>query len=711
MERVTVQYKGEQITLEVPDGTSDEEIFAHIQSQEQPQQGAQEPQQGAQEPQRPKVNPQREDRKSALEMGGAALAGTALVGEGASRVRSMVLPKAPDVAVKPSGAKAVAPLVAGSAVLGATTDALNPVPADPSKAYSAGRNITQGAFSNINQARQQSGQSMNTTMGGTMLNAGASLGNMVGGVVEGIGRYGNMPSWQNTGQSIADFTQGMMDAVNKEHPVAGRVGQYGAYIIPGSAGLKAVNKVAGPAKSVMGNVGRTAAVEGTIGAATTAGDTETRGIAGAYGAGGGAIGARLAGKGALQPGAAPSVPPQQVPPNLQANPAKTAVAQTIQTSPNAVSSGFAQQLKNAGESFSATKATAQSAGMNVDDATLIANRAKEIQENAAANGIKMPASSAKKQAQEELGGYNTQIANEQKAVKAKADADARAAREAQAAQRAQEEAAKKAAFEASPEGIAAKQAQEAEVAAKAQKEAESRARAQQITEQIRQNRAAEEAAKAGAAPSVPKPSPAMNPVQSKPGTDIIAEIRARGAMGEAPSVPANTPVAKTPSPALTKTREALAKQPADDMPTGMSALSEISNPKKPLDLTAIRAKLQEAEAKRTPAEIAENEKYFKARENRSSAQAERHAVTRDARDWVIPTKSKGVVTINKDTLNEWATSQKIVLDWKTAPDIKTMKPNEAKRAMSKWAQQQYKNFDPANPPKKEVNPIDALFGE
>ena len=512
-------------------------------------------------------------------------------------------------------------------------------------------------------------------------------------------------NWQNAGKGIADFTQGMMDAVNNEHPVMGRVGQYGAYIIPGSAGLKAVSKVAGPATTVGGNMARAAGVEGAIGASTTAGDAETRALAGGFGALGGAVGAKLGGKGALgqapTPGTAPSVPP-----TLQVNPAKQAVAQTVQETPNAVSSGFARQLKGSGESFSATKTTAQSAGVNVDDATLIANRAQEIQANAAANGIKMPASSAKKQASEELAGYNTQIASEQKAVKAKADAEARAAREAQAAQKSQEEAAKKAAFEASPEGIAAKQAQEAQVAAKAQADADSKAKAQQIAEMVR-NRMGP----GSSSPSVPTASPILNKPKQDPA-ELLAQIRARGTMGEAPSVPANmpapAPVAKTPSPALTKTREALAKQAPDDMPTGMGALSEITNPKVPASLETIRAKLKnQASDPETQALINKQAKNY---ESRSIGQQERRDLEKATKDYAYISSKKNVRTVNESMLKEFETQKGIALDWVNKPNISKMGHKEAQTAIKDWMKDSVKRYDPAKPFAKKANPAKDLFG-
>lgn len=721
MERVTVQYKGEQITLEVPDGTSDEAIFAHLQSQEQPQQGAQ-------EPPRPKVNLQREDRKSALEMGGVAAAGTAGAGYGLSKlydagkyIVSGQRPTAPPASthIGVGGVKvpkSAGPAVVGSAVLGATTDTLNPVPVEPSQAYSYGRDITQGAFNSIAQARQQSGQPMNTTIGGMGLNALASLGNMVGGVTEGIGRYGNMPSWQSAGQSIADFTQGVMDAVNKEHPVAGRVGQYGAYIAPSKLAMTGVTKLAGPATTVAGNVARAATAEGIVGATTTAGDTETRAIAGAYGAGGGAVGAKIAGKGGLaQPPVAP-IPP---------NPAKVEVTKAVKEIPNAIDSGFSKQLRGADEAFNATRSTAQTAGVTVDDATLIANRAKEIQAHAQSQGISMPQSTAKKQASEELAQHNKKIADEARAVKAKADAEARAAREAEAAKKAQqaeaEAAAKakadaeaKAAFDASPEGIAAKKAQEAEAAAQAEAEAARRARFEEA--QLKQQEMIRNGGTTGnpildsaIRDTIRRKDAALTPVAPKnlvPAEDILAQIRARGAKGETPSVPANmpepapAPAPKQPSPALQQTREALAKQTPEEAPKGMAAFEHMD------DILLDSEKIGKSVAQQMAEDPA-----TKAYMNRSAAQRDRHAVTRDARDWIATTQSKGVRTVNKDTLNEWATSQGIVLDWKTAPDIRKLKPNEAKRALSRWAQQQYKNFDPANPPAKELTPTQMLFGE
>ena len=703
MERVTVQYNGENITLEVPDGTSDEQIYSYLGNQQTEQ-----PKQGEQGPVQPKVNLRNADRKTSLELGGASAATSYGVAKAGKSILDRVLPQAvkpTEQAVSHTRGKAALPVLAGSAALGATTDYLNPKQEyNASTPYGAGKGMAQAVF--------QPGESNWMGIPAAGVNAVSSLGNMVGGITEGVGRYGNMPGVQNVGQGISDFTQGIMDQTNSAHPIMGRVGQYGAYVVPSRAGMSLVGRALGPAATVGSNVARTAAVEGAIGAGTTAGDTETRALSGAFGAAGGAVGAKLAGKGGLNAPVKPVASAELAPSTPQAIKQQAQVVE--QQTPNAINSGFADQLKQMGgvadeaakpkgpRSFSDIHADMTSKAQNgpvalsqeAIDRAAQTQHTNELAAHYKQQGIPVSKADLAAGTQTEFNTFNkarTATANAEKAAKAQAEQAAKAQADAEA----------KAAFEASQAGQAqlahttaideaiAKHPMLAEEAGQRAgiNYANTREKWIQNPEEfskrlaIAEERAAKKAATpvepttvSSTAPITPKaqeildlirargktppatinaegvavPAPTVAPtVAPKPLDPRMAEIRARGPVKE-------TPVVKTPSPQLQKTREALAKQPVEETPKGMDALSHLDEV--PMEASAIT----------------------------NSVKPKNPSEAFDIKGWVSTTQKNGVRKFTPYVISDIEKQTGIKIDPKELPDISKMTSKEAKVAMAKW---------------------------
>jgi len=198
-------------------------------------------------------------------------------------------------------------------------------------------------------------------------------------------------------------------------------------------------------------------------------------------------------------------------------------------------------------------------------------------------------------------------------------------------------------------------------------------------------------------PVAPPALPADKTARSEAILDMIRQRQQGQNVPPAAEIPveAPKPVVETP---VAPTRPTTSQQ-------------MIPSAKKPTSLEEIRSRLKAQQATDlTPEQIAAVDKQTQVRENRSLGQQQRRQLEQDIKDYTFVESKKGVMSFNKGTLKDLEGKYGIQFDWKTAPNISKMGKKDAKNTIIKWAKEQVKNYDPANPPTPVPNPAKDLFG-